>query len=63
MIVRVPAADVPTLEREARLQTVRTQTIYIFNLDFDRRERTPQATALAVLESSRSGKRVAIRFQ
>lgn len=45
MIARVPASDVPTLERDQRLRTIRTQTIYVFNLDFDRRERTPQATA------------------
>ncbi len=45
MIVRVPAADVPTLERDTRLRTVRTQTIYVFNMDFDFRERTPQVTA------------------
>ncbi|HYF07515.1 MAG TPA: ABC transporter substrate-binding protein [Acetobacteraceae bacterium] len=45
MIVRVPAADVPTLERDQRLLTVRAPTIYVFNMDFDFRERSPQVFA------------------
>ncbi len=45
MIVRVPAADVQTLEREASLRVVRADTVYVFNLQFDFRENTPQVTA------------------
>ena len=45
MIVRVPAADVPTLERERTLQVVRADTVYVFNFSFDFRETTPQVTA------------------
>ena len=45
MIVRVPAADVPTLERDRALSIVKADTIYVFNLSFDFRENTPQVTA------------------
>ena len=45
MIVRVPAADVATLERDASLRVVRAETIYVFNLQFDFRETTPQVSA------------------
>ena len=45
MIVRVPAADVATLERDATLRVIRADTIYVFNLQFDYREPTPQITA------------------
>jgi len=45
MIVRVPAADVPTLERDNTLTVVKAETIYVFNLALDQREPTPQVTA------------------
>jgi peptide/nickel transport system substrate-binding protein len=45
MIVRVPAADIATLERERTLQIVRADTVYVFNLQFDFRANTPQVTA------------------
>jgi len=45
MIVRVPAADVPTLERERTLSVVKAETVYVFNLALDQREPTPQVTA------------------
>ncbi|WP_237213909.1 ABC transporter substrate-binding protein [Falsiroseomonas oryziterrae] len=45
MIVRVPAADVATLERDRTLQIVKADTVYVFNLSFDFREQTPQVTA------------------
>jgi peptide/nickel transport system substrate-binding protein len=45
MIVRVPAADVPTLERDRTLSVVKADTVYVFNLSFDFRETTPQVTA------------------
>ncbi|MEI8144535.1 MAG: ABC transporter substrate-binding protein, partial [Alphaproteobacteria bacterium] len=45
MIVRVPASDVATLERDQRLRIVKGDTIYVFNMDFDFREPTPQVTA------------------
>ncbi len=41
-IVRVPAADVPTLERDRTLSIVKADTVYVFNLSFDFRETTPQ---------------------
>jgi peptide/nickel transport system substrate-binding protein len=44
MIVRVPAADVPTLERDRTLTVVKADTVYVFNLQFDFRETTPQVT-------------------
>jgi peptide/nickel transport system substrate-binding protein len=45
MIVRVPAADIATLERDRTLQIVRSDTVYVFNFQFDFRENTPQVTA------------------
>lgn len=45
MIVRVPAADVPTLERDRTLTVVKAETVYVFNLALDQREATPQVTA------------------
>ncbi len=45
MIVRVPAADVATLERDAALRVIKADTVYVFNLEFDFREPTPQVTA------------------
>jgi peptide/nickel transport system substrate-binding protein len=44
MIVRVPAADVSTLERDRTLSVVKADTVYVFNLQFDFREPTPQVT-------------------
>jgi peptide/nickel transport system substrate-binding protein len=45
MIVRVPAADVPTLERDRTLSVLKGETVYVFNLALDQREPTPQVTA------------------
>jgi len=45
MIVRVPAADVPTLERDRNIAVLKAETIYVFNLALDQREPTPQVTA------------------
>ena len=45
MIVRVPAADVATLERDRTLSVVKSDTVYVFNFQFDFRENTPQVTA------------------
>lgn len=45
MIVRVPAADVATMERDATLRVIRADTVYVFNMEFDFREPTPQVSA------------------
>jgi len=45
MIVRVPAADVPTLERDRNMTVLKAETVYVFNLALDQRESTPQVTA------------------
>jgi peptide/nickel transport system substrate-binding protein len=45
MIVRVPAADVATLERDRTLSVIKAETVYVFNLALDQRETTPQVTA------------------
>lgn len=44
MISRVPAADVPTLERDRALRVTKQETVYVFNLELDQREQTPQVT-------------------
>jgi peptide/nickel transport system substrate-binding protein len=45
LIVRVPAADVPTLERERTLSVVKGDTVYVFYVNVDFRERSPQVSA------------------
>jgi peptide/nickel transport system substrate-binding protein len=45
MIVRVPAADVQTLERDRNIAVLKAETVYVFNLALDQRENTPQVTA------------------
>jgi peptide/nickel transport system substrate-binding protein len=45
MISRVTAADVATLQRNARLAVPTQETIFVFLLDFDLRDRTPQVSA------------------
>ncbi len=45
MIVRVPAADVQTLERDRSISVLKAETVYVFNLALDQRESTPQVTA------------------
>ena len=45
MIVRVPAADVPTLERDRNLAVTKAETVYVFNLALDQRETTAQVSA------------------
>jgi peptide/nickel transport system substrate-binding protein len=45
MIVRVPAADVATLERDRTLSVIKAETVYVFNLALDQRESTPQVSA------------------
>jgi peptide/nickel transport system substrate-binding protein len=44
MIVRVPAADVPTLEKDPKLKIVKVDTPYVFNIEFDFRDKPPQVT-------------------
>jgi len=45
LISRVPASDVATLQREQTLRVITGDTVYVFNIEFDFRERTPQVTA------------------
>jgi peptide/nickel transport system substrate-binding protein len=45
LIARAPAADVPTLEKDGKLTVVKIDTVYVFNLELDMREKAPQITA------------------
>jgi peptide/nickel transport system substrate-binding protein len=45
LIVRVPASDVPTLERDAKLTVVKVPTVYVFNMEIDLRDKPPQVFA------------------
>jgi peptide/nickel transport system substrate-binding protein len=45
MIVRTPAADVPTLERDPNLQVVKGETVYVFYIEFDQRDKPPQISS------------------
>jgi peptide/nickel transport system substrate-binding protein len=41
MIVRTPAADVPMLERDPAFEVVKGDTVYVFYVEFDMREKPP----------------------
>jgi peptide/nickel transport system substrate-binding protein len=41
----VPAADVPTLEKDPKLKIVKVDTPYVFNIEFDFRDKPPQIFA------------------
>jgi len=45
LIARAPAADVPTLEKDGKLTVVKIDTVYVFNMELDLREKAPQITA------------------
>ena len=45
LIARAPAADVPTLEKDSKLTVVKIDTVYVFNMELDLREKPPQVTA------------------
>jgi len=45
MIVRTPAADVPTLERDPALKVVKGDTVYVFYMEFDMRDTPPQISS------------------
>ncbi len=45
LIVRVPASDVATLERDAKLTVVKVPTVYVFNMEIDMRDKAPQVLA------------------
>jgi peptide/nickel transport system substrate-binding protein len=45
LIVRVPASDVPTLERDSKLTVVKVDTVYVFNMEIDMRDKAPQVSA------------------
>ena len=45
LIVRAPASDVPTLKRDPKLAVVSVETVYLFNMELDLRDKPPQVTA------------------
>ncbi len=45
VIVRAPASDVPTLEKDTKLRVVKSDTVYLFYVELDFREKSPQVTA------------------
>jgi peptide/nickel transport system substrate-binding protein len=45
MIVRTPAADIPTLERDPSLQVIKGDTVYVFYIEFDQRDKPPQISS------------------
>ncbi len=45
LIVRVPASDVATLKRDSKLNVETVDTVYVFNLELDMRDKTPQVSA------------------
>lgn len=45
LIVRVPAVDVAMLRADPQIKVETTDTIYVFNVEFDMREKTPRVTA------------------
>lgn len=45
LIARVPSSDVPTLEKDAKLTIVKENSVYLFNMSFDFRDKSPQISA------------------
>ncbi|MEZ0168427.1 ABC transporter substrate-binding protein [Microvirga sp. TS319] len=45
IIARVPSSDVPTLEKDSKLRVTKADSVYLFQLDFDFREKSPQVAA------------------
>lgn len=45
LIARAPLSDVAALGRDPKLAVTKTDTIYLFNVDFDFREKSPQVFA------------------
>lgn len=45
LIARVPAADIPALEHDPKLRVVKSDTIYVFHIEFDWRDKAYQVTA------------------
>lgn len=45
LIARVSGTDVAALKRDPKLAVVTADTIYVFQIEFDRREQTPRVTA------------------
>jgi len=45
LIARVPASDVPTLEKDAALKVVKTNSVYLFNVAFDFRDKPAQISS------------------
>jgi peptide/nickel transport system substrate-binding protein len=45
LIARVPATDVPALEKDPNVRIIKSDTIYVFNMEFDMREKAFQVTA------------------
>ena len=45
LIVRVPATDVATLKRDPKLNVVTVDSVYVFNMELDMRDKAPQVSA------------------
>jgi peptide/nickel transport system substrate-binding protein len=45
IIVRAPASDVPTLKRDPKLTVDSIETVYVFNMEIDMRDKSPQVSA------------------
>ncbi|MGO4667527.1 ABC transporter substrate-binding protein [Bosea sp. 2RAB26] len=45
IIVRAPASDVPTLKRDSKLAVTTVDTVYVFNMELDMRDKSPQVSA------------------
>ncbi|MEP7454144.1 ABC transporter substrate-binding protein [Phyllobacterium sp. SB3] len=45
LISRVPSSDVPTLETDSNLSIVKQNSVYLFNISFDFRDKSPQISA------------------
>ena len=41
LITRVPASDVATLERDPKISVAKIDTVYVFNLEMDMRDKPP----------------------
>ncbi len=45
IIVRAPSSDIATLKRDPKLTVATIDTVYVFNMEIDMRDKSPQVTA------------------
>ena len=62
LIMRVPASDVATLERDPKISVAKIDTVYVFNIEMDMRDKPP-AGQVSAKDGSAAAEEPAIRIR